>query len=300
MSLEGPLDLIVAGKGARPGDAEAIGCLALGELVVLMAAFDHDTSGLPRDPETPRAVSAAIAAPSRDLPQGSVRASATSPGSQNRCSVAPLPPDDACTDPAAAAGVRSGAFSARKVSKIAAVSPARAGSPDSGSMRIVTSPSGRSSDSSGTPSRARAHELDPYRQRHLGAGLSAPQRLVLIEAHPRGSDETRGEAGEPRIPEVVRRAGLAGQILAPELECSPTRAPAHHVPHHRLHQPYVARVDAALRPARRGGGVLIRGPRRIRGPLPPGSTACSQSRHTRGGCARRSTVPCESSIFSMM
>ena len=60
------------------------------------------------------------------------------------------------------------------------------------------------------------HEADPDRQRRDAAGLVGAERLRLVEADPRHADHRRVEAAEPRVDVLVGRAGLAGEVLAPE------------------------------------------------------------------------------------
>ena len=55
------------------------------------------------------------------------------------------------------------------------------------------------------------HDVDPDRERGLGAGLVVADRLLLIEADPDADRDVRIEADEPRVGVVVGRAGLAAE-----------------------------------------------------------------------------------------
>ena len=74
-----------------------------------------------------------------------------------------------------------------------------------------------------------AHEINPHRQRRACAFLVRPERSLLVEPDPGGRNEIRVEAGEPGVPAVVRRSGLAGDVLAAERAGTLARAAANHV-----------------------------------------------------------------------
>ena len=72
----------------------------------------------------------------------------------------------------------------------------------------------------------------------------------MIETEPRGGDQVAVEAIEPRVTIVVGRAGLAGEIFAPEHFRARGSAFADDVLHHAGHDERIAGVDNAL-------GVLV-------------------------------------------
>ena len=82
--------------------------------------------------------------------------------------------------------------------------------PVSGSIMTNVMPSGASNSSLLPTGERRLHELRPDGQRRLRT--AEPDRLVVVEAHPDHGEQFRREAGEPRVPEIVRRPGLAGRI----------------------------------------------------------------------------------------
>src|SRR5690606_21916557 len=77
--------------------------------------------------------------------------------------------------------------------------------------------------------------------------LTWPERYGVVVADPGNRRQRAVEAGEPGIPLVVRRAGLAGEIAAPELARTLTGAAGNHVVHHVLDEPGVLRRDHARR-----------------------------------------------------
>src|SRR5215471_14037844 len=60
----------------------------------------------------------------------------------------------------------------------------------------------------GAASQRTHHKGRPDGQRRLGA--RQPNRLIVVESHPHHREELRRESNEPRVAQIVRRAGFAG------------------------------------------------------------------------------------------
>src|SRR5207244_8210145 len=91
------------------------------------------------------------------------------------------------------------------------------------------------------------HVPEPDRQRYDAAGLVPAQRLGLVEADPGDRYQRRLVTGEPGVHELVGGAGFPRQIDAREARGARSRAVAHHVLHHVVHDERVARIEDAQR-----------------------------------------------------
>ena len=80
----------------------------------------------------------------------------------------------------------------------------------------------------------------------------------MIEPDPCHTDHGSVEAAKPGIDVIVRRSGLAGQILAPELHRPCRRACADDVAHHGRHDECIAGIDDPLRVSVRYRGLRLR------------------------------------------
>ncbi|MCM2332596.1 MAG: hypothetical protein NDI82_01465 [Anaeromyxobacteraceae bacterium] len=87
------------------------------------------------------------------------------------------------------------------------------------------------------------HEADPHRQRRRATGFAIAHALGLIESDPCYAHYCRLVAAEPGIDVVVGGTGLAGKVSTFEYGAGPCgRTTPHHVVHHAVHQPCIARV----------------------------------------------------------
>ena len=100
-----------------------------------------------------------------------------------------------------------------------------------------------------TPVDGRLHVVEPDRQRQRRTGR-APHRARRVVAEPRNGDDARRVAGEPHVLRAVRRARLAGRVVAAQRERA-RGAGLHDVAQHAVHHERVARRHDALTRRRR-------------------------------------------------
>ena len=157
------------------------------------------------------------------------------------------------------------------------------------------------------------HEIDPHRQGRVPAFLVVAERSLLVEPDPRGGDEVRIEADEPRVAAVAGGAGLAGDVGPSEHLRALRRAALDHVRHDVGHHVGVRCRDGprgALFGRHRRLRVLRRpsAPRWLpwlsaveRRPVSSGSAgaASMQSGQASGGSAANTVLPDWSVIASM-
>ena len=82
-------------------------------------------------------------------------------------------------------------------------------------------------------------EVDPDRQGCTRAFLTRAEREVVVVTHPDHGSEVRVEAAKPGVASVIRGAGLARQVIAPQHQGPAAGAAPDDVAHHVLDEEYV-------------------------------------------------------------